>query len=63
MSGMITLRRIFTLIVALILLAFLVWIGVEIYNGRYLHAVAISCTGSLLMWFAMGLGNPTNDQP
>jgi len=48
--------KIFKLIVALLLLAFLSWIGLEVFNGRYLHAVAISCTGSLLMWFAMGLG-------
>ena len=53
--------KVFKLILALILLAFLSWIGFEIYNGRYLHAVAISSTGSLLMWFAMGLGKRPKD--
>ena len=53
--------KIFRLIVILILLALLSWIGFEIFNGRYLHAVAISSTGSLLMWFAMGFGKKPKD--
>ena len=45
---------------ALGLLALVVWIGLEIYRGNYLEAVAISGVGSLLLWFALGLGNQSN---
>ena len=42
------------------LFALIVWIGLEIYRGNYLQAVAISGVGSLMMWFALGLGNQSN---
>ena len=49
--------KIFKFIAALIFLAIITWMGIEVFYGRYLKAVAISGVGSLLMWFAMGLGN------
>ena len=53
--------KIFKFIAALIFLALITWIGLEVFYGRYLKAVAISGVGSLLMWFAMGLGTPPSD--
>ena len=46
---------------ALGFLALIVWIGLEIYRGNYLEAVAVSGVGSLLLWFALGLGNRPRD--
>jgi hypothetical protein len=63
MRDMSTRLKVFRLFVALLMLAFLIWIGCEVFSGRYLHAVAISGTGSLLMWFAMGLGKQPKDSP
>lgn len=53
--------KIFKFIAALVFLAIITWIGIEVFYGRYLEAVAISGVGSLLMWFAMGLGNRPSD--
>ena len=54
--------KVFRSIVALVFFAFLIWIGFEVINERYLYAVAISSTGPLLMWFAMGLGKQPKDE-
>ena len=53
--------KFFKFIAALIFLAIITWVGIEVLYGRYLEAVAISGVGSLLMWFAMGLGSRPSD--
>jgi len=52
---------IFKIIGILLGLALLTWIVIEIYQGRYLEAVAISGVTSILLWFAMGLGRKPDD--
>jgi Ni,Fe-hydrogenase I cytochrome b subunit len=38
-----------------------IWMGFAIYQERYLEAVAASCLGPALAWFALGMGK-SNDE-
>ena len=49
--------KIYKFVLGLVVLVLLGWIGVTIYDGNYLEAVAISGVSSILLWFALGAGN------
>jgi hypothetical protein len=50
--------KIFKTILSLMGAGLLTWIGLEIYRGNYLQAVAISGVSSILLWFVLGTGKP-----
>lgn len=44
------------ILIAVALSGMAVWIAYAAYSGRYLEAVAVSCVGPVLLWFASGAG-------
>lgn len=44
------------LIVGVGLIGMLAWIVYALTQGQYLEAVAVSCIGPVLAWFALGAG-------
>ncbi len=51
----------FKILAGALVLGLIAWIGLEIYRGAYLQAVAISGVSSLLLWFALGMANRSAD--
>ncbi len=48
--------------IVIIIASLLGWIIFTILQGQYLEAVAISCIGSVLLWFALGAGRTPQDR-
>lgn len=44
------------ILASVVLVGVLAWIAYSVVQGKYLEAVAISCIGPVLAWFALGAG-------